>query len=78
MIVGIAYFCKPLNFLQRYDNISYGLYLYHFPVIQVLINYKLHEYNIYLTFIIALLITTILAIISWYVIEKPLLRKSLE
>ncbi len=78
MIVGIAYFCKPLNFLQRYDNISYGLYLYHFPVIQVLINYKLHEYNIYLTFVIALLITTILAIISWYVIEKPLLRKSLE
>ena len=77
-IVGIAYYCKPLNFLQRYDNISYGLYLYHFPVIQVLVQYKLHQHNIYITFIFALIITILLAIISWYIIEKPMLQRKVN
>ena len=77
IIVAVAYYCKPLNFLQRYDNISYGLYLYHFPVIQVLVQYKLHQYNIYLTFILSLLITATLAVISWYMIEKPMLRRKI-
>lgn len=78
IIVGIAYFCKPLNFLQRYDNISYGLYLYHFPIIQVLVQYRLHQYNIYLTFILALFLTVLLAIISWHVIEKPMLKRKVS
>jgi peptidoglycan/LPS O-acetylase OafA/YrhL len=78
IIVGIAYYCKPLNFLQRYDNISYGLYLYHFPVIQVLVQYKLHQHNIYITFIFALIITILLAIISWYIIEKPMLQRKVN
>ena len=75
IIIGIAYFVKQLNFLQKYDNISYGLYLYHYPVIQVLVQYKLHEYNIYLAFIMTLTITITLAIISWYIIEKPILKR---
>ena len=73
-IVGIAYFCKPFNILRKYDNISYGLYLYHFPVIQILVQYRLHQYNIYITFILAILITIILALISWYLLEKPMLK----
>ena len=77
IIVAIAYFCKPLNFLQKYDNISYGLYLYHFPVIQVLVQYKLHQYNIYLTFMVTLLITVLIAIASWYIIEKPMLQRKI-
>lgn len=78
LIVGIAYFCKPLNFLQKYDNISYGLYLYHYPIIQVLTQYQLHQYNIYLTFILTLLITILLATASWYFIEKRLLKLKLS
>ncbi len=74
VIVGVAYFCKPLNIFRKYDNISYGLYLYHFPVIQVLVQYRLHQYNIYITFILAILITIILAMISWYLLEKPMLK----
>ena len=78
VIVGIAYFCKPLNILRKYDNISYGLYLYHFPVIQVLVQYRLHQYNIYITFILTILITVILAIISWYLLEKPMLKMKIS
>lgn len=78
IIVGTAYYCKPLNFLQRYDNISYGLYLYHFPVIQVLVQYRLHQYNIYLAFTVALLLTILLSIASWYLIEKPMLNRKIN
>ena len=76
VIIGVAYFCRPLNFLQHHDNISYGLYLYHYPIIQVLVQYKLHQYNIYLAFIVTLLLTILMAALSWRFIEKPLLKKS--
>lgn len=75
LIIGTAYYLKPLNFLQRYDNISYGLYLYHFPVTQIIIQYKIDQYNIFLAFIIMLIATTILATISWRLIEKPILKR---
>lgn len=75
IIVGIAYHCKILNFLQKYDNISYGIYLYHFPVIQIVVQYRLHEVNIYLAFIVVLFATLTLATLSWKFIEKPLLKR---
>jgi len=75
IIIAIAYYCKPLNFLQHYDNISYGLYLYHYPVIQILIRYDIHQQNITLCLILTFVITIILALLSWYIIEKPLLNR---
>lgn len=75
LIIGIAYHCKPLNFFRRFDNVTYGLYLYHFPVIQVLILYGVKDYNIYLCFFLTLLITSIMASLSWFVIEKPLMNR---
>lgn len=75
IIIGIAYHCKPLNIFQKYDNISYGIYLYHFPVIQLAVQFKLHETNIYLAFAVTFLATILLAALSWRYIEKPLLKK---
>lgn len=74
IIIGTAYYCRPLNFLQRYDNISYGLYLYHFPVIQIFIHFGLHERNIILTFILAFLTTVFISLLSWKYIEKPIMN----
>lgn len=75
IIVGIAYNCTFLNFFRKYDNVTYGLYLYHFPIIQLLILYGLAEYNITLCLIVTILITAVLACISWYAIEKPLITR---
>ena len=75
IIICIAYNCKPLNFLRKYDNVTYGLYLYHFPVIQLLILCGVEELNIYLCFVLALIITGILACLSWFMIEKPLMSR---
>lgn len=75
LIIGIAYKSRPLNVFRKYDNVTYGLYLYHFPVIQTLILWGVADYNIYVCFIIALFITSIMASLSWFVIEKPLMNR---
>ena len=75
MLVGIAYHCKPLNFFRKVDNITYGLFLYHFPIIQLLIHYGVAEYNLILCFILTIIATSILATLSWFYIEKPLMEK---
>jgi peptidoglycan/LPS O-acetylase OafA/YrhL len=75
MLVGIAYHCKPLNIFRKIDNITYGLFLYHFPVIQTLVHYGIAEYSLILCFILTFIITSILATFSWFCIEKPLMNK---
>ena len=48
-------------------SISYGLYVYHFPVIRALLPYELHP-------LIAPTLTVAIAALSWYLIEKPILK----
>ena len=52
-------------------KISYGIYLWHYPVIALLTN-LVHDNN--LRTFSAALITLLLAVISWYGIERPFLR----
>ncbi|MGM9860512.1 MAG: acyltransferase family protein [Muribaculaceae bacterium] len=76
LIVYIAYNVKALNFMRRYDNITYGLFLYHWPVIQALVALGLHSYNIAFCFATAFVTTATLAWLSWHFIEQPLMRIS--
>lgn len=75
LIIAISYCCKVLRYPRRLENITYGLYLYHFPVIQLLIHYGVKDYSIILCFFLTLVITSILASISWKIIEKPLMNR---
>lgn len=62
--------CHPFNNLGDY---SYGIYIYSFPIQQIIINY-LHEPNLVLFFFLSLFCSLALAIPSWHLIEKPALR----
>ncbi len=75
IIIGFAYNFKYLNFLKKYDNVAYGVYLFHYPVIQIVVNYKIHEYNYYLALVLVIIVTLLLCIFSWHFIEKPFLKK---
>jgi len=71
MILGLAY-TKPgiFNAFKRFD-ISYGIYVYH----MIIVNIMLHiQCSFPLSFWLTLLITTACATLSWFVIEKPMLR----
>jgi len=72
--LSIAAF-KSLN-LGKYGDISYGIYLYHFPIIQALIFLGAFEANVWIGFITTFVITLITALASWHFIEKKLLKRT--
>ena len=78
VIIGSAYVLKYFFFLRKYDNISYGMYLFHFPIIQIFIYYHITEYNIYLSFFGSLFITTIITLFSWKLLEKPIIKSQFK
>ncbi len=61
----------PENFFVRND-ISYGVYLYHMPIVNFFIYKNLTKSYSSLTF--CLILTILFSIISWKVIEKPFLN----
>ena len=72
IIIKLAYINPSLSdrILGRND-ISYGVYIYHMPII----NYILYIYGPgEVQFIYAILGTLLLALLSWFLIERPALR----
>ncbi len=59
------------NFAKGYD-ISYGLYVYHNPIINVLL--MLNIFNPYMNVMITVIVTIIIATLSLLYIEKPVMR----
>ena len=72
IIFKIAYIKIKIsdNFFYKND-ISYGIYLYHMPIVNFFIYNNIN--GSYLSFISCLLLIFILAIISWKVVEEPFL-----
>lgn len=57
------------------DNISYDIYLFHFPVIQLLYYLKSNLWIGELgSLLLSLTLTVVLASVSWFLIGKPVLR----
>jgi peptidoglycan/LPS O-acetylase OafA/YrhL len=59
---------------QRAD-LSYGIYLYAFPVQQLLIQFLGVQINPFVLFLSATAITAALAWLSWKLVEQPVLRR---
>ncbi|WP_196806563.1 acyltransferase family protein [Methylobacter luteus] len=71
IFVSIIYIAS-LDFvikLKPKSDISYGIYLWGFPVQQILASY-FHEYGVLFNQVSALCISIILGFISWHLIEK--------
>jgi peptidoglycan/LPS O-acetylase OafA/YrhL len=73
-IIGIGQRSTPvISRAGRYGDFSYGLYLYAFPVQQIIAK-LLPGISLLLANLGALLVTLALAYISWHVVEQPVLR----
>ena len=60
--------------IGRFGDISYGIYLYHYPIIQLLIFCDIFERNVWLGLIVALFSTLMIAFASWHLLEKKWLK----
>lgn len=63
-----------LHRFARYGDFSYGLYLYAFPIQQLLVLYYGQHLTIATLFGAAFLLALCLAVLSWYGVERPCLR----
>jgi peptidoglycan/LPS O-acetylase OafA/YrhL len=75
----VMYFATGTIFLGnfgRYGDLSYGVYIIHFPVLQFLVWKGWFAWNAALAFSIALVLIIALALGSWHWVEKRWLRKS--
>jgi peptidoglycan/LPS O-acetylase OafA/YrhL len=71
LVFKIAHTQSQLSSKLLKVDISYGLYLYHMPIINFCIYNKIQtSYSI----IIVIICTICISIISWYLIEKPSLK----
>ena len=64
---------KTGNF-AKYGDLSYGIYLYGWPVQAAVMYFLKDSINPYSFFLIAVAIAAILAFLSWHIIEKPFLK----
>jgi len=77
MVFYLAYNIKFLNNFGKYGDFTYGIYIYHFPVIQVFVYLEFFKiYSPLLMFVFTIILVLLLAILSWNYIELPFLPPS--
>jgi peptidoglycan/LPS O-acetylase OafA/YrhL len=64
----------PLRNVDRRADLSYGIYIYAFPVQQMLTMFHANRFGLTAYFALSLLVTAPLAAASWFAIEAPAMR----
>ena len=62
-----------LQRFARYGDFSYGMYLFAFPIQQLLVRYFASELTPYSLFFVAFPLSLLCAVMSWHFVEKPCL-----
>ena len=75
VIIGFAYNCRWFVWMRKFDNIAYDIYLFHYPIIQLVVYWGLPERNIYMALAVVVAMTISLSLLSWYFIERPVMRR---
>jgi peptidoglycan/LPS O-acetylase OafA/YrhL len=71
LTLGIALLLPVVKGPARWGDFSYGTYVLHFPIIQVLISFGIFSAHPWLGVLLTLTIVAILAAFSWFFVEKP-------
>jgi peptidoglycan/LPS O-acetylase OafA/YrhL len=64
----------PLRAVGRRNDLSYGMYIYAFPVQQILVLLGVHRGGLPLYVLLSVAVTVPLAVLSWCVVERPAQR----
>ncbi len=66
---------RPQVNASRYGDLSYGIYLTHFPVIQTLVHFGVFKASPWGGVGLALALVVTLALASWHLVERPMMGK---
>ena len=75
IIIYLATSIPYLGAISKHGDLSYGIYIWHFPLIQLFITTGLFVTHIWFSFILLFILVITLAWLSWHFIEKPFLSK---
>ena len=73
LVAWMAVGLRCLGRFGKHGDFSYGIYLYHFPIIQTLIHLGWFDRGPWPTLVLACTLVGIAALLSWHLIEKPAL-----
>jgi len=76
VVVYVACVIPRLGDFGRYGDFSYGIYIVHFPILQLLIAYGSLGRAPWLGLLMAMALVMTAAMLLWHFIEKPFLRRS--
>ena len=74
-VLFLALVFPYLGNFGKYGDFSYGIYIVHFPILQILIAYRLFDASPVLALVFAAFTVLLLAILLWNLVEKPFLQK---
>jgi peptidoglycan/LPS O-acetylase OafA/YrhL len=74
LVVYFGFFLYVGNF-GRYGDFSYGIYILHFPIIQLLVQAGLFAASPYLAVAVACATVIGAAVLLWHFVEKPFLKR---
>lgn len=77
-IFWFAYLRLPLKNFGKYGDFSYGMYLVHFPIIQIFVYYGIYKQHPYLGFFLSTVLVILLSVLIWNIVEKPCLNRKLS
>lgn len=74
IVLYIAYSLKFLNNFGKYGDFTYGIYIFHFPIIRTFTTLGLFkDYNPYLMAVACMLVVIAVGVSSWHFYEKKFL-----
>ncbi|WP_461044009.1 acyltransferase family protein [Spirosoma harenae] len=77
ILIYVAYNFPAFNNFGKYGDFSYGIYIYHFPIIQIFIHYNIFDkIKLYPSIVLLIITVLFIAILSWNFIEKPWLKRN--
>jgi len=76
LVVYLACVLPSLGHFGKYGDFSYGIYILHFPILQVMVSYGLFGESPWVMLFVSGVFVIVGAIFLWHFIEKPFLAKS--
>jgi peptidoglycan/LPS O-acetylase OafA/YrhL len=79
LAVAVIYLATRAPYLGnfgRFGDFSYGLYIYHYPILQILATVHAPEQPPWQIFTMGAMLALVASFLSWHLLEKPWLLKS--